>query len=431
MKILILSQYWFPENGVPQRRWSWLSKLLVEAGHEVLVLSPPAHYAREVSYRAWLKTIGAPSRKAETGPSGERIVRSGYLPAGRSLTSRAINQGAVALGMLWAGLQGKGGVRGFCPDLVIGTVPAIPTAIVTPIIARQLGSPYVIDLRDAWPDLLVERNQWNAGTGSMSLRERILSHGPIQLVSKLVEKMMYGSFRSAAGIIVTSKVLEEHLAQRSQFRGNPPVTVTIRNVFPPKTSYQAGDKGDRDPHTLNVLYAGTLGRAQKLSNALDAVKLAKDKGVDVHLRLVGAGAAREELQRKIDQEDIAAEICNRVPAEELYGHYDWADTALVHLTDWEALDRAIPSKAYELMSVGIHITGVLSGEAAQLVTRLDGGDVVPPEEPEALASLWVDLARDRSRLAIDAKGQEWVRDQRDKQTPGELFKFLEQIRDNQ
>lgn len=427
MKILILSQYWYPENGVPQRRWSWLSKLLVQAGHEVTVVAPPPHYARHIPFRMWLQERKQDHFSNDFGPSGERIVRSGYLPAGRSLTSRALNQGFVSLGMASAAMSRKGQLRTYRPDLVIGTVPAIPTAFVTPLLAKWFGCPYVIDLRDAWPDLLVERAQWNEGTGDRSIREQILSRGPVQLLSSVTERLLYRSFRLAVGIIVTSSALEKHLVKRSQFKGKTPQTATIRNVFPPKTNYCATDKSNRPSGTLRVLYAGTFGRAQKLSNALQAVALAAAQGVDIRLRLVGAGAALPELRRMLEVEDIPVEIISRIPAEELYGHYDWADTALVHLTNWDALERTVPSKAYELMASGIHITGVVAGEVAGLITELEAGEVIPPEDPEALAAAWIALATDRSRLAVSEKGRQWVRQQRDVAAPTALMSFLDRI----
>lgn len=96
LKILVLSQYWHPENGVPQRRWTWLSKILVDAGHEVTVIAPPPHYQRKMGLKTWWEERRFSSAlENHTGPSGERIVRSGFLPAGSSLTQKALNQATV------------------------------------------------------------------------------------------------------------------------------------------------------------------------------------------------------------------------------------------------------------------------------------------------------------------------------------------------
>ena len=101
IKILVLSQYWLPENGVPQRRWAWLTRILQRNGHEVVVVCPPAHYERSVSIREWLQSARPWNRfKLEKGPNEETVVRTGYFPVGRSLSSRILNQAAVALSMM-------------------------------------------------------------------------------------------------------------------------------------------------------------------------------------------------------------------------------------------------------------------------------------------------------------------------------------------
>lgn len=427
MKILVLSQHWYPENGVHQRRWTWLSELLIEAGHEVSVICPPPHDQRKIGTLTWLRSVCTQRAGVEIGPSGERIIRSLYLPAGRSLLLRALNQGVVASGMFFAQFQNANFFRDFKPDLVIGTVPAIPTALITPVIAKCFGSPYVIDLRDAWPDLLTARNKWNAGTGIKPGMVHYVGVLPMRLISAVLSRMMYFSYRHARGMIATSQYLADDLQGRARRRNRELIITTIRNVFPPKTTYLARPDDGGESRVLNVLYAGTLGRAQKLGNALEAVKIAAERGVRVNLRLVGAGVARDELLRKITEERITAEVHGRVPAQDLRDHYDWADTALVHLTDWEPLERAIPSKTYELMASGIHITGVVGGETADLITDLGGGHVVQPEDPEALAALWVDLATNRGRLTVSEEGQKWVKEQRDQEVPRALFEFLDRI----
>ena len=114
-------------------------------------------------------------------------------------------------------------------------------------------------------------------------------------------------------------------------------------------------------------------------------------------------------------------------AAEIVGFYEWADTALVHLTDWEPLDRAVPSKTYELMSVGIHISGVVKGETARIIKLLEAGDTVSPENPHELAELWTALYKNPSRLSITTKGGMWVESQRETVVPGEVKKLVEWI----
>ncbi|MEJ5998038.1 glycosyltransferase family 4 protein [Corynebacterium sp. H130] len=426
MKILVLSQYWAPENGVPQRRWSWLTKLLVDAGHEVLVIAPPPHYLRKVDKKRWLRQLRG-SAEIEAGTSGERIVRSGFMPAGRALTSRIVNQAVVAASMVTTRLGRFPELRDYRPDVVIGTVPALPTAVITKLVAARLRAPYIIDLRDAWPELLYNSGDWNAGVGKRSFREKIASLGPLQALVKVTEISIWRTLRQADGIITTSQDLQLHLQEIFDSSKTSQRFATVRNVFPPKTEFFPVDKKARVSPELNVLYAGTIGRAQKLDNAIAAAKIAWERGLKVNLRFVGDGASWLNLQQQISELDFEVSIEHRLPADDLYQHYDWADTALVHLTDWAPLARTIPSKAYELMSLGIHICGVVEGEAARLIEELHAGHVVAPEDPAALADLWEQLVTDRSLLHVTSEGRKWVEHQRNEIVPEAFLGIVEAV----
>ncbi len=424
MKILVISQYWYPENGVPQRRWTWLSELLRE-NFTLEVIAPPPHYRRNLKFLAWIRQVVERGRKNfELGPSGERIHRTFFIPSGNSLTQKALNQLTVAMGMMLKLFALSFGHSSKKPDVIIGTVPALPTAVVTYFASRVLRTPYVIDLRDAWPDLLSQSDQWNKSIGSRSFRELILSCGPLQVASWLTERSVNWVLEHASGVMVTSSHLEENLRSKFSKRGRELPLVTIRNVFPSRTDFVHRYMEKDAKATLNVLYAGTIGRAQNLANAIEAARIAATSGVDVQLRFVGAGAAKEALSEMAEALDVNAEFYLRRPADALDEHYEWADTALVHLTDWEPLKRAVPSKTYELMSSGLHISGVVAGEAAEIIEKCNAGEVVPPERPEELAALWVHLANNPAALSVGNLGREWVEKERTEIAPEKLHSFM-------
>ncbi|MGV0440350.1 glycosyltransferase family 4 protein [Corynebacterium marquesiae] len=420
----MISQYWYPENGVPQRRWTWLSELLRE-NFALEVIAPPPHYRRNLKFLAWIRQVVERGRKNfELGPSGERIHRTFFIPSGNSLTQKALNQLTVAMGMMLKLFALSFGHSSKKPDVIIGTVPALPTAVVTYFASRVLRTPYVIDLRDAWPDLLSQSDQWNKSIGSRSFRELILSCGPLQVASWLTERSVNWVLEHASGVMVTSSHLEENLRSKFSKRGRELPLVTIRNVFPSRTDFVHRYMEKDAKATLNVLYAGTIGRAQNLANAIEAARIAATSGVDVQLRFVGSGAAKEALSEIAEALDVNAEFYFRRPADALDEHYEWADTALVHLTDWEPLKRAVPSKTYELMSSGLHISGVVAGEAAEIIEKCNAGEVVPPERPEELAALWVHLANNPAALSVGNLGREWVEKERTEIAPEKLHSFM-------
>ncbi|WP_449373287.1 hypothetical protein [Arthrobacter psychrolactophilus] len=68
----------------------------------------------------------------------------------------------------------------------------------------------------------------------------------------------------------------------------------------------------------------------------------------------------------------------------------------------------MPSKTYEVLAIGRHVTAIVRGEAARIVKDADAGDVVA-WKPEAIAELWRELAADRGRLDAGTSGRDWVR----------------------
>ena len=158
--------------------------------------------------------------------------------------------------------------------------------------------------------------------------------------------------------------------------------------------------------------------------------IARERGVDVSLRFVGAGAARQNVKRLAAQQNVKADFIERTTVEDISKHYLWADTALVHLTDWEPLGRTVPSKTYELMEMGIHISGVVEGEAARLIKQLNAGHVAPPECPGALAAIWEMLTQDKSLLQVSDVGQRWVESERFRISNSLISNLLKEVKSN-
>lgn len=426
MKILVVTQYWHPENGVPQRRWLWLANLLRESGHAIRVVAPPAHYLRKVSWGDWLGRLKLSIQSSpEIGTVGERIYRCLYVPASSSLTSRAANQAIVALASFGKIVNPTGEIRKWQPDLVVATVPALPTALVGRLVASVLRVPYILDVRDAWPELLDYSAAWNAGVGPASMREKMLSKGPLQLVSLLTRFVLDGAIKNADGVMVTADRLRTHVIEKYGLDGDD--VATIRNVFPVDAILTKERKVKHPGDCLNVLYAGTLGRAQGLQNAVEAAELARNMGLAINLKFVGAGAASTALRELAENSEALISVEPRHPANEMEEFYQWADTALVHLTDWEPLQMAVPSKTFELISSGVHVTAVAEGETRDIVEGLKAGIAVSPGDPLALAEAWQSLIKNPTQLKASGAGRDWVICERTKVAPSKLLSLVERV----
>lgn len=85
----------------------------------------------------------------------------------------------------------------------------------------------------------------------------------MQVLGLITKWAMNYSLRESDGLIVTSSRLGTSLQKRFEGHGkstNKPISV-IRNVFPPEINQHASEREERSIAGLNLLYAGTLGRA--------------------------------------------------------------------------------------------------------------------------------------------------------------------------
>lgn len=114
---------------------------------------------------------GRPRWRAEGADTEENVVRAGpgvrvhetaARVSGVQLRRRLVNELLTAAAAYRTGREcGK-------VDVIIGTVPSLPTLPVVIALALRTRTPAVAEIRDAWPDLLGEWEQWgDTGTAAV------------------------------------------------------------------------------------------------------------------------------------------------------------------------------------------------------------------------------------------------------------------------
>ena len=133
----------------------------------------------------------------------------------------------------------------------------------------------------------------------------------------------------------------------------------------------------------------------------------------VEARIVGQGADVGRLRRLNLRFGSPVRILGQIEGNEILEQYAWADSTIVSLRDWKPFEWTVPSKLYELLAAGKHITAIVSGEAADIVRDAHAGDVVAPGDVDALARLWQSISSDRDRLLVGPEGRRWVEENAD------------------
>jgi glycosyltransferase involved in cell wall biosynthesis len=285
------------------------------------------------------------------------------------------------------------------PEVVVATVPSLAMAWAGGRVARRLGAPFVLELRDAWPDLLVVAQEWDDHSGGGSrARVRSAARGALGGAGSALTREQ----RRADALVTTTDSFADVLRTRGM--GSVHVVRNAAHEVPGCPARHPLPPGS----PLHVLYAGTVGRAHGLGTAVRAAALAHERGVEVVLRVVGHGADLQNLKNLADELRAPVEFVDPVARRTMGEQYGWCDTVLVSLRGWPALELTVPSKLYEVMRLGIHVSAMVAGEACRIVEETGAGSVSAPGEVEQLATSWERLHADRTLLEVSDAGRNWV-----------------------
>lgn len=249
------------------------------------------------------------------------------------------------------------------------------------LVARFKGLPLVVEMRDAWPNLAEDASLVRGGSKSV--------------INSAVEYV-----QNRADLVVT---VTEGFARTLRERGVTNV-VTVRNgILMDRTPHLAAPPFDRE--RLEVLYLGNHGESQALDVLIRAAALV---GEDMRLTLVGHGSQKPALRRLAMDLGVNVRFLPPEYREAVFERYREADSLVISLRDdWKSFEDTIPSKTYEVLAIGRHITGIVRGEAANVLTEAGEGDVVGCT-PQEIADLWRGLVADRGRLQPAGSGRVWV-----------------------
>lgn len=135
-----------------------------------------------------------------------------------------------------------------------------------------------------------------------------------------------------------------------------------------------------------VLYAGNHGYIAGLEHALHAAKLLENLP-DMHFLFVGGGSEKRRLREMAGELELKnTTFLDPVPVNELPRYMSIASCCLVTLRDCTLSEMARPAKTFVMMASGKPIVLSAAGESTQIVRDAQGGIVVPPGDPGAIAN---------------------------------------------
>jgi glycosyltransferase involved in cell wall biosynthesis len=381
MHILFLTHYFPPEVNAPASRTYENAKRWVRAGHRVTVLTCVPNHPRGRVYPGYENELLQWDEKDRI-----KILRViTYLSANEGFVRRTANYVSY---MLFAALLSPV-VRDV--DIVVSTSPQFFCGMAGFFVSRLKRVPWVLEIRDLWPDSIISVDA--------------MRHEGIIASLRRLESFMY---RKADHIVCLSNSFKQHIEQRGKSADH----ITF---IPNGADLEMFKPGSANPsfladHGLNskfiVSYVGTHGMAHALETVLRAAERLRSVH-GIQFLLVGDGAERERLLKKKERMRLTnVAMLPQLPKEKMPAVLFHSGACMVLLKKDDLFKMVIPSKIFEVMAMERPIILGVEGECKNIIEEAGCGLCIEPENDEQLASAALSLFRTRKeaeRLGMNGR----------------------------
>ena len=346
MRVLIVSQYFWPENF----RVNDLVKELVTRGHQVTVLTGVPNYP---SGRLFANFREKP--EAFSIFEGAQVIRAPMLLRGSGGLRLLLNYLSFVVG---ATVWGSWRLRGVSADVVFVFEPS-PVTVGLPavFIGKMKRAPVVFWVLDLWPETL-------AAIGVV--RSPFVLGWVGHLVRFIYDRCALVLGQSQ-GFLVS---ISQYCSDKRKIRYFPS---WAEDVFTEEVVVPAVEVPARTG-TFNVMFAGNVGEAQDMPAVLDAAERLGHCD-EIRWLIVGEGRKSEwmrgEIQRRGLQDKVL--LLGSFPVERMPSFYAHADALLVSLKRNPVFSMTIPGKVQSYLMSGVPLVGMLDGEGAAVIRDAKAG----------------------------------------------------------
>jgi len=410
MKILYISQYFYPEMGAAAARVFEISRYWAALGHEVTVLTCFPNYPDGNIYGGYL---GKHRRLYLTeNIDGVNVVRLVTYPTHlRSSARRGLNYlSSLVTSSIAVPFLKKN-------DVVIGTSPPLFMGLPALFYSRLRGIPFVFEVRDLWPEVISAVGVGEKGSLTYKIFDRTASllYDKSDLVVALTE-----SFRETMindrGVPAGKIAVIENAVDTDFFKPRPLEPGEINGL---------GLKGK-----FVVSYVGTIGFTHGVGVALKAAEELRTAIPELVFLFVGDGSDKERLLKIKEEKKLDNVIfTGKQPKEKIPEFLNASAVSLVLSTDEPLFRKTIFAKVFEPMACGNPVVIGAEGETRKIVERARSGIGFEPGSVKGLVDAVTTLYENPGmREEFGRNGRKFVEEEfsREKKA-ADYLKALEEV----
>ena len=360
MKILIISQYYFPE----QFQINEIAPELVRRGNEVTVVCGLPNYPKGEIFEGYGKEDGRRKMEDEYFQrTGVKVIHCNNVPRGHNPIQLIRNYYSFAK-------ESKKVVRTLPDDfdVVLGYQLSPISSMLAALEYKRLhGTPVVFYTLDIWP-----------------VSAESMLHGKKNPIYWWLERLSKKIYQGADRILVTSRPFIDYLYRTLAIP-------TDRMAYLPQhagTEMLEMDLEAENNGVADFMFAGNLGKGQRVDVIINAAKVLGARK-DYKIHLVGDGRMRQELEQMVKENGLKENVVfyGNQKREDMPSFYKKADALLITLRGNNEVGNTMPGKLQMYMTTGKPIFGAINGAAAEVIMLAQCGSCVKAGDYEGLAQL--------------------------------------------
>lgn len=361
MRVLFVSNYFPPEVNAPATRLYEHARYWARDGGDIDVLTAVPNFPEGEIY------AGYENRFQLEAVDGIKVYRVPmYVAENKGTLKRTLSYISFMLSALW--FSRKITAR---PDVVAATSPQFFCAIGGYLISRLKGVPFLLEIRDLWPESIVAveavKRNW---------------------LIRLFERIELFLYQRADHIVVVADSFKRIIVEK----GIAASKITVLKNGADWQSFASPLNQDtlqalRQSYDFDgrfvVSYLGTIGMAHRADVLLEAAQRCNDP--DVMFAVIGTGAERQKLEAQSRHLNLLNfRLIDKQPKHLMPYFLALSDACVVHLKNAPLFETVVPSKIFEAMIMRKPIIIGVQGEARKLVEEAGAGIGMTPEDPDDL-----------------------------------------------
>jgi colanic acid biosynthesis glycosyl transferase WcaI len=356
MKILVISQYFYPENF----RINDLVFSLQKRGHDIEVLTGKPNYPKGDYFKGY----------SWKGPKQEEIEGIKVHRANLILRKKG---GGLRLflnyfSFVFFGLFKILKLKGDFDKVFIYAPSPITVGILGIIAAKKFKCKSYLWVHDLWPESV-----------------RVAGGIKSSIILGLVNQMTKLIYRFTDLLLVQSPEFKNYILHQgvaeSKIIYYPYYAENFYKVVEKKKSYLA-----HFPKGFNLVFAGNIGVAQSFDTIVNAFE--KLKVYDINLVVLGEGRDKSRIQEQINEKGLSEKFhfLGSYPPEQMPYYFTYADALLITLKKADIFSFTIPGKLQSYLACGKPIIGALDGIGNKIISEFNSGFASEAENHELLAN---------------------------------------------